>query len=139
MDVALGKYSRSVNVFNWATREKVQTIKLGLPEGSMPFEIRFPHDPNRPDAFFCTALGSSIYRMTPKEKGSLQYEATCLIKIPLLSVSNWDLPLMPAFVTDLLLSMDDRFLYFTTYLHGDVRQYDISDPENPKLTGQVYP
>ena len=34
--------------------------------------------------------------------------------------------------------MDDRFLYFSNWLHGDLRQYDISDPFRPKLTGQVW-
>ena len=35
-------------------------------------------------------------------------------------------------------SMDDRCLYFSNWLHGDVRQYDVSDPAKPKLTGQVW-
>jgi hypothetical protein len=34
-------------------------------------------------------------------------------------------------ITDLVLSMDDRFLYFSNWLHGDIRQYDVSDPTNP--------
>ena len=34
--------------------------------------------------------------------------------------------------------MDDRFLYFSNWLHGDLRQYDVSDPANPKLTGQLW-
>ena len=33
--------------------------------------------------------------------------------------------------------MDDRFLYFTSWLHGEVRQYDISVPAAPRLTGQL--
>src|SRR5262249_24493639 len=37
-----------------------------------------------------------------------------------------------------VLSMDDRFLYFANWLHGDVRQYDVSDPAKPKLTGQLW-
>lgn len=41
-------------------------------------------------------------------------------------------------VTDILISLDDRYLYLSNWLHGDVRQYDISDPKNPKLTGQVF-
>ena len=41
-------------------------------------------------------------------------------------------------ITDILISMDDRFLYFSNWLHGDLRQYDISDPSNPKLAGQVW-
>ena len=34
--------------------------------------------------------------------------------------------------------MDDKFLYFSNWLHGDIRQYDISDPSKPKLVGQVW-
>ena len=40
-------------------------------------------------------------------------------------------------ITDILLSLDDKFLYFTNWIHGDLRQYDITDPKNPKLVGQV--
>ena len=29
-------------------------------------------------------------------------------------------------------------MYFSNWLHGDLRQYDISDPSNPKMTGQVW-
>ena len=36
-----------------------------------------------------------------------------------------------------LISMDDKYLYLNNWLHGDMRQYDISD-HNPKLTGQVW-
>ena len=34
--------------------------------------------------------------------------------------------------------MDDRYLYFANWLQGDVRQYDVTDPLKPKLTGQLY-
>ena len=40
-------------------------------------------------------------------------------------------------ITDLLMSLDDKYLYFSNWLHGDVRQYDITDTANPKLVGQV--
>jgi selenium-binding protein 1 len=45
---------------------------------------------------------------------------------------------MPGLITDILVSMDDKYLYFSNWLHGDLRQYDISDPSKPKLTGQVW-
>lgn len=45
---------------------------------------------------------------------------------------------MPGLITDFLISLDDRFLYFSNWLHGDIRQYNIEDPKNPKLTGQVW-
>jgi selenium-binding protein 1 len=56
---------------------------------------------------------------------------------PVKDVAGWDMP-VPGLITDLVLSMDDRFLYFANWLHGDVRQYDVSDPAQPKLTGQVW-
>lgn len=43
----------------------------------------------------------------------------------------------PGLITDILLSLDDRFLYFSNWLHGDLRQYDVSDPQRPRLVGQV--
>ena len=41
-------------------------------------------------------------------------------------------------ITDILVSMDDKYLYFSNWLHGDVRQYDITDRDHPRLTGQVF-
>lgn len=41
-------------------------------------------------------------------------------------------------ITDILISMDDKYLYFNNWLHGDVRQYDITDPSKPKLVGQLF-
>lgn len=47
-------------------------------------------------------------------------------------------PLPPGLITDILLSLDDRFLYFSNWLHGDLAgQYDISDPKRLPLVGQV--
>ena len=34
--------------------------------------------------------------------------------------------------------MDDKYLYLSNWLHGDLRQYDVTDPKNPKLTGQLW-
>lgn len=44
---------------------------------------------------------------------------------------------LPGLITDILISLDDRFLYFSNWLHGDVRQYDITDTKKPRLVGQV--
>ncbi|KAF3572270.1 hypothetical protein F2Q69_00059824 [Brassica cretica] len=45
---------------------------------------------------------------------------------------------MPGLITDFLISLDDRFFYFVNWLHGDIRQYNIEDPKNPVLTGQIW-
>lgn len=52
-------------------------------------------------------------------------------------IHNFDLFLV-GMITDIVLSLDDKYLYFSNFLHGDVRQYDVSDKKNPKLTGQIF-
>jgi selenium-binding protein 1 len=41
------------------------------------------------------------------------------------------------FITDINLSLDDRSLYVSCWGTGDFKQYDVSDPYNPKLTGNI--
>ncbi|NXP65043.1 SBP1 oxidase, partial [Chloropsis cyanopogon] len=67
-----------------------------------------------------------------------KWEAEKVIEVPNKKVQGWLLPEMPGLITDILISLDDRFLYFSNWLHGDVRQYDISDPRHPRLVGQVF-
>ena len=64
--------------------------------------------------------------------------AEVAISMKPLKVQNWILPEMLGLITDFLISVDDRFLYFMNWLHGDVRRYNIEDPKNPILTGQVW-
>jgi selenium-binding protein 1 len=45
---------------------------------------------------------------------------------------------VPPLVTDINLSLEDRFLYVSCWGTGEFRQYDVSDPFNPKLTGSVH-
>ncbi|NXD32069.1 SBP1A oxidase, partial [Spelaeornis formosus] len=66
------------------------------------------------------------------------WAAEKVIQVPSKKVQGWILPEMPGFITDILISLDDRFLYLSNWLHGDVRQYDISDTRNPRLVGQVF-
>jgi selenium-binding protein 1 len=40
-------------------------------------------------------------------------------------------------VSDINLSLDDRFLYVSCWGTGELRQYDVSDPFNPRFIGSV--
>jgi selenium-binding protein 1 len=60
-----------------------------------------------------------------------------VIAVESVELEGWPFP-VPGLITDLVLSMDDRFLYFSNWLHGDLRQYDVSDPANPRLTGRLW-
>ncbi|RCN48801.1 selenium binding protein [Ancylostoma caninum] len=133
-----GHYGHSVHLFKWSTHEKLQTIELPKQDGAVPLEVRFKHDPASPYAFVGTALGSSVFLLKPGSENSNSYVAKRVARIPPKQVEGWLLPEMPSLITDILISMDDRFLYISNWLHGDIRQYDITDPENIRLTGQIF-
>jgi selenium-binding protein 1 len=44
---------------------------------------------------------------------------------------------VPPLITDINLSLDDRYLYVSCWGTGEFRQYDVSDPFKPKQTGSV--
>ena len=64
--------------------------------------------------------------MTP----SGDWDAEAVINIPIKHVDNWIMPAMGGGITDILISMDDKYLYFSNWVHGDVRQYDVTDTRN---------
>ncbi len=45
---------------------------------------------------------------------------------------------VPGLITDLVFSLDDHDLFFSNWLHGDLRHYDVSDPRKPQLRSQVW-
>merc|ERR1712002_1145933 len=134
-DVENGGYGTHLNVYDWKEKKLTQKIDLGM-EGVMPLEIRFLHDPKATEGFVGSALFAKMYRFYKTDKGD--WAAEKVIDVPNKEVEGWILPEMPGVMTDIIISMDDKYLYFSNWLHGDIRQYDITDTRNPKLTGQVF-
>jgi selenium-binding protein 1 len=132
-DVAAGLYGQRLNLWDWQERRLVQQIDLGA-DGLVPLEVRFPHDPARSDAYIGAALSSNMFYLNRKNGG---WGVQKVIDIPAIELDGWPFP-VPSLITDLLVSMDDRYLYLANWLHGDIRQYDISDPAHPLLKGQVW-
>ncbi|CAA7405036.1 unnamed protein product [Spirodela intermedia] len=133
--VADGLYGRHLSVYSWPGGELKQTLDLGA-SGLLPLETRFLHDPAKDTGFVGSALSSNMIRFFKTSDGSWSHEV--VISVKPLKVKNWILPEMPGLITDFLISLDDRFLYFVNWLHGDIRQYNIEDPSKPVLTGQVW-
>ncbi|XP_010906171.1 selenium-binding protein 1 [Elaeis guineensis] len=134
-DVKDGLYGRHLFVYSWPGGELKQTLDLGS-TGLLPLEIRFLHDPTKDIGYVGCALSSNMVRFFKTADGTWNHEV--VISVPPLKVKNWILPEMPGLITDFLISLDDRFLYFVNWLHGDVRQYNIEDPAKPVLSGQVW-
>ena len=134
-DVGAGRYGRRLHFWNLAERQLEQTIDLGE-QGLVPLEVRWLHDPEAEAGFVGATLSSNILRWY-RSNGS--WEADQVISVDNVELDGWPLPGgVPGLITDIVLSMDDRFLYLSNWLHGDLRQYDISEPTNPRLTGQLW-
>jgi methanethiol oxidase len=76
--------------------------------------------------------------------GASRWAVKKVIEIPAEPADPADLPpllqgfrAVPPLITDIGLSLDDRYLYVSCWGTGEMRQYDVSDPFEPKLTGTV--
>ena len=144
-DLLSNKYGHRLHFWDLRARRNVQTIDLGA-HHQMALEVRPAHDPVREYGFLgvvvdTTNLEGSIWTWW-REGGSFHIEKTAII--PPEPAAREQLPpllhgfgAVPPLVTDIDLSMDDRFLYVSCWGTGDLLQYDVSDPFAPKLTGKV--
>ncbi|WP_049893044.1 selenium-binding protein SBP56-related protein [Natronococcus jeotgali] len=148
-DVEAGNYGRKLHFWNWEDRTVEQTIDLGE-EGLVPLEVRFLHSPDSEHAYVGAALSSNMFHLyresaargaadgasgdEPRAGG--EWRADKVIDVEPREHEDWDMP-VPGLITDLVVSMDDRYLFFSNWLHGEVRMYDISDRANPRLVDTV--
>jgi len=132
-DVQAGRYGRRLHFWDWRERNLIQSIDLG-DNGLIPLEVRFAHQPDSTHGFVGAALSSTMWHWW---KGPERWQAERIISVDSVPKEGWPFP-VPGLITDLVLSLDDRYLYFSNWLHGDLRQYDVSNPAQPRLTGQVW-
>ena len=132
-DVAAGRYGSRLHFWNLTERRVEQTVNLGE-NGLIPLEARWLHDPDADEGFVGAALSSTMWHF---HRANGSFTADQVIAVERVELEGWPFP-VPGLITDLVVSMDDRFLYFANWLHGDIRRYDISDPANPKLTSQLW-
>jgi 56kDa selenium binding protein (SBP56). len=139
------KYGRRLHFFDLHKRRHVQEIDFG-DKYQLVFELRPAHDPTKAYGFVnCVLsledLSSSIWLW---HRANGRWAVEKVITIPAEPADPAKLPpvlqpfgAVPPLVTDIDLSVDDRFLYVSCWGTGQFLQYDVSDPRNPKLTGEL--
>ncbi len=133
-DVEAGEYGDSIHIWSWEDREHQQTLQFGE-EGLIPLEVRMNHNPESTQGYVGAALSSNIIRFYEAGDGSWDWDVA--IEQEAREHEDWDMP-VPPLITDILLSLDDQYLFFSNWLHGDVRMYDVSDSANPRLVDRVW-
>jgi selenium-binding protein 1 len=141
-----GKYGHSMHVWDLRKRRHQQALDLGG-EQQLVLELRPSHDPTKTYGFVGVVvslkdLSSSIW-LWSRENG--KYGVKKVIEIPAEPADPEVLPpllkgfkAVPPLLTDIDLSLDDRFLYTSCWGTGEMRQYDVSDPHNPKQVGSLH-
>lgn len=145
-------YGHRLHVWDLRRRKHLQALDLGE-EYQMVLELRPAHDPTKAYGFACVVvctkdLSASIWLWHREASGNGnndKWAITKVIDIPAEPADPEMLPPMlkgfgavPPLVTDINLSLDDRFLYVSCWGTGEMRQYDVSDPFNPRHTGSVH-
>jgi methanethiol oxidase len=139
------EYGHAMHVWDLRHRRHLKTLDLG-DEHQMVLELRPAHDPRKAYGFVGVVvsvedLSASIWLW---HRDGSDWKITKVITIPAEPAEAELLPpllagfgAVPPLVTDINLSLDDRFLYVSCWGTGDFLQYDVSDPFSPKLAGKV--
>src|SRR5216683_4252463 len=133
------KYGHQIHIWDLRRRRHLQALDLGA-EQQLVLELRAAHDPTKTYGFVGVVvslkdLSSSIW-VWHRDNGN--WNIRKVIEIPAEPADPDLLPPMlkgfktvPPLVTDIDLSIDDRFLYVACWGTGELRQYDVSDPFAP--------
>ncbi len=144
-----GKYGHAIHVWDLPKRRHKQVLDLG-PEQQMVLELRPAHDPTETYGFAGVVtslkdLSASVWLWHREgSNGNGRWNVRKVIEIPAEPADPELLPpllkgfgAVPPMVTDIDLSVDDRFLYVSCWISGEFRQYDVTDPFHPVLTSTI--
>ncbi len=110
-----------VVVWDWESGEVVQVEELD----PSTVVLRWLRSPGANGGFVPSAFGNSVWHWSDPD-GTGRYEFERVLALP-----DGSLPV------DLRLSHDDRYMFLSLWAAGEVRQYDIADPRNPRLVDTV--
>ena len=139
------KFGHHLNFWSMSERRLTQRVDLG-DQHQMVLELRPAHDPSRAWGFVGVVisvedLSASIWLW---HKDGDQWAVDKVIAIPAEPADADDLPpalkpfgAVPPLVSDIDLSVDDRWLYVSCWGTGELKQYDVSDPFRPRETASV--
>jgi methanethiol oxidase len=139
------KFGHHLNFWSMSERKLTQRIDLGDAH-QMVLELRPAHDPAKAWGFVGVVIsvedlsGSIFFWYRDGDR----WAARKVITIPaepadpdLLPPALKPFGAVPPLISDIDLSVDDRWLYVSCWGTGELKQYDVSDPSSPRETGSV--
>jgi methanethiol oxidase len=110
-----------VVVWDWEQKEVTQVEELDL----STVVLRWLRSPGADGGFVPSAFGDSVWYWEDADEDG-RYDFHRVLEFP-----EGSLPV------DLRISHDDRYMFVSLWAGGAVQQYDISDPQQPRLVAAV--
>jgi selenium-binding protein 1 len=119
-EMDLKDFGSELIIWDFKNRRPLQVGKTGL----APLEVRWSLKPENNYGFTNCALDNSIWLFRANGRGSYEFKKVV------------DTGALPA---DLRQSPDDKYLYVSCFGDNSIQQWDVTDPEHPKLTSTAVP
>jgi selenium-binding protein 1 len=116
----LKDFGREMVVWDFKNRAPLQVGKAGL----APLEVRWSLKPENNHGFTNCALDNSLWMFRGQGDGSYEFKKVA------------DTGALPA---DLRQSPDDRYLFVSCFGDNLIQQWDVTDPDHPRLFSTVSP
>ena len=139
------KFGHHLNFWSMSGRKLTQRVDLG-DEHQMVLELRPAHDPAKTYGFAGVVvsvadLSASVWLWY---RDGDRWAVRKVITVPAEPADPDALPpalqpfgAVPPLVSDIDLSVDDHWLYVSCWGTGELKQYDVTDPFNPRETASV--
>jgi selenium-binding protein 1 len=139
------RFGHHLNFWSMSERKLVQRVDLG-DQHQIVLELRPAHDPAKAWGFAGTTisvedLSASVWAW---HRDGDRWAVRKVITVPAEPADPELLPpalkpfgAVPPLITDIDLSVDDRWLYVSCWGTGELKQYDVADPFNPHETASV--
>ena len=139
------KFGHHLNFWSMSERTLTQRVDLG-DANQMVLELRPAHDPSQTWGFTGAVinvedLSASVWLWY---RDGDRWAARKVITVPAEPADPAELPpalqpfgAVPPLITDIDLSVDDRWLYVSCFGTGELKQYDVTDLFSPRETGSV--
>jgi selenium-binding protein 1 len=140
------KFGHHLNFWSMSQRKLTQRVDLG-DQHQLVFEVRPAHDPSKTWGFVGVVisvedLSGSIWLWHKTPEGDFAVRKVLTIPAEpadpdLLPPALKPFGAVPPLISDIDLSVDDRWLYVSCWGTGELKQYNVTDPFNPRETGSV--
>ena len=126
---AQGRYGSHIHIWDTTKNSKPVSADLGL-EGISPLTVCFLKSESGVDGYVGCCPATTVFYFKLSENGE-EVKTTKVIDLPITVRPS------TAIHMSMTVASDDRFLFLSSWLSNEIRQYDIARRDSPLLVGRI--